>query len=74
MKKALTKQKLVGQHSELYGDCSRLSGDCTGISGDCSGISRDCSELSGNFDDCEITSEERAKGININDLIKEGVK
>ena len=31
----------------------------------------DVSYLSGNVDDCEITDEDRAKGININTLIAE---
>ena len=28
------------------------------------------SEIEGNLDNCEITNEERSKGINIEDLIK----
>jgi hypothetical protein len=40
-----------------------LRGDCTGLSGDCSG-------LRGDLDDCEITEEDREKGINIKDLVK----
>ena len=38
-------------------------GDFTGLSGTIS------SGLSGNCDDCQITQEERKKGVNINDLL-----
>lgn len=31
----------------------------------------DCSELTGDLHNCEITEEEREKGINIKDLTKE---
>ena len=72
MKKALTKtpplyhvvngEKVDGPHTELYGDCSGLYGDCSGLRGDCSG-------LGGDLDECEITEEERATGVNIEELI-----
>ena len=48
--------------SGLYGNISRLYGNISGIYGNISGIS-------GNIDNCEITDEERKKGIDINDLI-----
>ena len=41
----------------------------TGITGDLSGITGDLTGIKGNIDDCEITQEERDKGINIYDLI-----
>ena len=34
-----------------------------------SGITGNLSGIRGNIDDCEITQEERDKGINIHDLI-----
>ena len=40
----------------LTGDTSRLYGDCSG--------------LSGNIDNCELTVEERAKWVKIEDLIQ----
>ena len=40
------------------------------IRGNVSNISGDVSDISGNIDDCNITNEERKKGININDLVK----
>ena len=40
---------------ELWGEISGLRGDCT--------------DIIGNLDDCELTDEERKKGVNIQDLI-----
>lgn len=81
MKKALTKTKepyhykdgirVEGKNNLMSGDCSNLSGDCSGLSGDCTGLRGNCTCLSGNLNDCEITDEEREKGINIEELIKE---
>ena len=58
-----------GNCSRLYGNCSGLNGDCSGLKGDCSGLKGDCSGLYGNLKDCEITDEERIKGVDIKDLI-----
>ena len=70
------KKNMSGNCGELSGDCSGLRGECSGLSGECSELRGKCSELwgdcsglSGNLDDCEITEEERAKGINIQDLV-----
>ena len=63
--------KLSGDVSGLYGDVSELSGYVSELSGDVSGLSGDVSELSGYVSDCEITDEDRAKGIDISELIKE---
>ena len=41
------------------------------IRGDESGISGDVSRISGDIDDCEISDEERKRGIKIEELIKE---
>ena len=38
--------------------------------GDLSGVRGDLSGVSGNIDDCEITDEDRKKGISIDDLIE----
>ena len=72
MKKALTKTqslyhavnglRVEGPYSDLRGDCSGLRGDCSGLGGDCSG-------LGGDLDECEITEEERATGVNIEELV-----
>lgn len=62
MKKALRKQK---KSDELYGDQ-------TGIRGDVSGICGDVTDICGDVDDCELSYEERAEGINIKDLVNNG--
>ena len=78
-------ERVEGVHERLSGDCSLLSGDCSGLSGncsrlygncsllsgDCSRLSGDCSGLSGDLDECDITEEERKKGIKISDLVRE---
>ena len=68
MKKALTKVS-----NELYyydKNIKRKEGKNDNLSGNCSGLSGDCTGLSGNLTDCEITNEDRNKGINIEDLVK----
>lgn len=61
---------LLGNVTELSGDVSGLSGDVTGLFGNVSGLSGNCTNIVGNLDNCEITDEERKKGINIEELIK----
>lgn len=56
--------KVLGAHDKISGDVSRIRGDVSGITGDVSGIT-------GDLDDCEITEEDREKGINIKDLVGE---
>ena len=40
------------------------------LTGNISNLTGDLSNIRGNLDDCEITEEERKKGIDINDLVK----
>ena len=75
---------LLGKAEGLYGDCSELRGNCSGITGDCSdlegfcsnisgdvtGIHGCCTEIAGDLDSCNITDDERNKGIQISDLVK----
>jgi hypothetical protein len=58
-----------GDLSSIRGDLSGIIGDLSGVSGDLSGVRGDLSGVSGDLDDCEITEEERVKGIKIEDLI-----
>ena len=62
--------ELTGNISGLAGDISGLHGDISGLHGDISGLYGDCSGIMGNIDNCEITDEEREKGVNIQDLIE----
>ena len=55
----------------LWGDCSGLSGDCALLIGDCTGVFGSCYSFSGDFDQCEITAEERVFGVYIGDLFLE---
>lgn len=50
-------EKIIGIHSNISGNLSGISGDVSGIRGD--------------VDLCEITEEERQKGIKIEDLVLE---
>ena len=62
---------LRGYCSWIRGDCSGLYGDCSGLRGDCSGLRGNCSGLRGNLDECDITDEDRKKGIDIAELVGE---
>jgi len=67
-----------GNLSDVRGDLTDVRGDLTGVCGDLSnvrgnltGVCGDLTGVCGNLDDCEITAEDRKKGININTLIEE---
>ena len=49
--------KVDGTNGEMIGDCTRLNGDCTGLRGD--------------LYECDITDEDRKKGIDIAELVGE---
>jgi hypothetical protein len=49
--------KVDGTNSEMIGDCTRLNGNCTGLCGD--------------LYECDITDEDRKKGIDIAELVGE---
>ena len=57
-----------GPNSKLTGDTSKIFGDCCGLSGYVSGLRGDVSGLSGYVDDCDLTDEERAVGVKVQDL------
>ena len=59
-----------GDVDNIRGDVNNISGDVSGIRGNVDNISGDLSGIKGDISDCEITEEERKKGINIKDLIK----
>lgn len=62
--------KLYGNCSWIYGDCSGLEGDCSWIYGDVTGIYGDCTRLRGHLSECDISDEDRAAGIELDDLVK----
>ena len=49
--------KVDGTNSEMIGNCTGLRGDCTGLRGD--------------LYECDITDEDRKKGIDIAELVGE---
>lgn len=67
------KRNLVGvlRSLEISGDTSGIRGDISGIRGDVSKIEGNVSGITGNLDDCQITEEDRKRGVNIKELIKE---
>ncbi|MFA6097587.1 MAG: hypothetical protein WC788_08265 [Candidatus Paceibacterota bacterium] len=62
-------KKIVGAHSNLSGDVSGICGDVIDIYGNVSGIRGNVGGICGDVDDCEITEEDRNRGINISELI-----
>jgi hypothetical protein len=56
--------KVDGTNGEMIGDCTGLYGDCTSLSGNCTG-------LRGDLYECDITDEDRKKGIDIAELVGE---
>ena len=56
-------KKILGRHKNILGYVSYIRGDISNLSGN-------VSHISGDLDDCEISEEERSKGVNINDLLK----
>ena len=63
--------KVDGTNGEMIGDCTGLSGDCTRLNGNCTGLSGDCTGLRGDLYECDITDEDRKKGIDIAELVGE---
>jgi len=59
---------LWGDASGLRGDASGLYGDMSYLSGDVSGLWGDASGLRGNIDDCNLSDDERANGVDVSDL------
>jgi len=62
--------KLYGNVSEISGDVTRIYGDVSGLSGYVTGLSGDVTRIYGDVDACEITNEERERGVDIKDLIQ----
>jgi len=63
--------RIHGDLIDVSGNLSGISGDLTGISGDLTGIIGDLTGIRGDLTDCELTKEDRIKGVDISELIKE---
>jgi len=61
---------ITGNLTDITGDLTDITGNLTDITGNLTDITGDLTDITGNIDDCEITDEERKKGINITDLIQ----
>lgn len=75
MKAMLKKKKMrqlyhVVDNSIFAGPNSVLTGDCSGLWGDCSGLNGDCSGITGDIDLCEISDDEREKGLDLSALVQ----
>ena len=55
--------------TNVTGNLTNVWGDLTGVSGNLTGVSGDLTGVTGNLSDCGITVEDRAAGVDINDLI-----
>ena len=75
MKKALSRvtTKLYHYKGDIKvdGTDGEMIGNCTGLYGDCSGLRGDCTGLRGDLYECDITDEDRKKGIDIAELVGE---
>ena len=49
----------------------RFYGVPDGITGDLSGITGDLSDITGDIDACELTDEDKKRGVNVSELIQE---
>ena len=58
-----------GNLSGVSGDLTDVRGDLTNVRGDLTGVWGDLTDVRGYLSDCAITDEERAAGVDINDLI-----
>lgn len=70
---------IVGPHRDLSGDCPGLYGNCndlsgyySGLWGNCTGVIGDCTGLRGNLNSCELTADERERGVYLIDLVLDG--
>ena len=68
MKKAL---KRITSAIYYYKNSIKIEGAPSDISGDLTGIRGDLTYISGDLSGCEITAEERAAGIKIEELIED---
>jgi hypothetical protein len=59
-----------GIHAGIWGNVSGIRGNVTNLRGDVSGLSGDVSDICGDIDDCDITDDDRAKGVKIADLVE----
>ena len=59
-----------GDLSGVRGDLSYVRGDLSEVRGDLSGVTGTLTGVSGNLDACELTDEDRKRGVDISELIE----
>ena len=64
-------KRIKGVPEGISGDLTGVSGNLSGISGDLTGVRGDLLGVRGDLDECEITQEDRKRGIDVEDLIEE---
>ena len=60
--------KGTGPHSRIRGDVTGICGNATGIYGNATDIYGYVTGIRGDLDECELTAEDRAKGVDIESL------
>jgi hypothetical protein len=61
---------ISGNLSGVTGDLSGIMGNLSGIIGDLTGIRGDLTGVSGDLYTCELTAEDRKRGVRVEDLVK----
>lgn len=61
---------ITGNLTGITGNLTGIRGDLTNIRGDLTGITGDLTGIRGDVADCELTDEDRKRGINITELIE----
>jgi len=61
---------IFGNLMGIRGNLTGISGDLTNVSGNLTCVYGDLSDISGDLDACEITEEDRERGIKIDELVK----
>ena len=69
MKQVLALHALIGMHDGITGDVSDIRGDVSDIRGNVNGITGDVTGIRGDVDSAEISSDERAAGVDISMLM-----
>lgn len=62
-------ERVEGPPAGVCGDLSGVRGNLTGVRGDLSGVWGNLSGVCGDIDDCDLSPEERARGVHIDELI-----
>ena len=58
-----------GDLTGVYGNLSGLRGDLSGVYGNLSGLRGDLSGVRGDLGTCDITAGDRARGVDVSELI-----